>query len=122
MEAERRLATEASGGWDRLDLVIVTAFVALFLASRIFWLTTWPISSQYWEEGYRWLAVELIAQAEAAHGASGVPHAAGDDERQPARSSDEPDVRHRADSIATICACSGRSSVSSSPVSSSASR
>ncbi len=59
--SEQQPAKREPCDWDRRDTAILAAFLACFIASRIFWLATSPGSSQYWEEGYRWLATEEIA-------------------------------------------------------------
>jgi arylsulfatase len=56
----RRAAT-LGFSWDRHDTVLAAGLLTLFVASRLLWLWAYPESSQYWEEGYRWLAAEEIA-------------------------------------------------------------
>ncbi|MCP5043801.1 MAG: sulfatase-like hydrolase/transferase, partial [bacterium] len=46
--------------WKWVDSTILLALVLVFLASRLFWLGAYPGSSQYWEEAYRWVAIEEI--------------------------------------------------------------
>ena len=51
----------ARDAWSRSDTVICVALFCAFVGSRILWVVGNPASSQYWEEGYRWLAVREIA-------------------------------------------------------------
>jgi arylsulfatase A-like enzyme len=56
--------TDAAGpaaAWDRSDAAMGLALVAAFVATRLLWIALDPLSTQYWEEGYRWLAVEEIS-------------------------------------------------------------
>jgi len=46
--------------WTCLDSFGCGAAVVAFAASRWLWIAYAPLSSQYWEEGYRWLALEEI--------------------------------------------------------------
>ena len=54
-------ALSGAGRWSRVDSLLVLALLAAFLLSRILWIGALPGSSQYWEESYRWLAVEALA-------------------------------------------------------------
>jgi 4-amino-4-deoxy-L-arabinose transferase-like glycosyltransferase len=53
-------AGRPSSRWARRDSVACAAIVVAFAASRLLWIACAPLSSQYWEEGYRWLALEEI--------------------------------------------------------------
>jgi arylsulfatase A-like enzyme len=50
-----------SSRWDRFDTASCVALVLAYVSSRILWIIGHPRSSQYWEEGYRWLASREIA-------------------------------------------------------------
>ncbi len=50
-----------SNGWNRFDTAMCVALLGAFVGSRILWIVSHPRSSQYWEEGYRWLASQQIA-------------------------------------------------------------
>ena len=46
--------------WERWDSVACGGVVVAFATSRALWIAHAPLSSQYWEEGYRWLALAEI--------------------------------------------------------------
>jgi hypothetical protein len=47
--------------WDRRDTAICLLLLAAFLGSRGPWILAHPMSSSYWEEAYRWVAIEELA-------------------------------------------------------------
>ncbi len=47
--------------WSLLDTGVCLALLTVFLVSRCLWITTNPESSTYWEEAYRWVAVEQLS-------------------------------------------------------------
>lgn len=53
--------TDQPSRWTRSDTASCAALVTVFAASRVVWVVGHPRSSQYWEEGYRWLASIEIA-------------------------------------------------------------
>jgi arylsulfatase len=53
-------AAGASGRWDRADSALCAGLLLAFVATRVLWLRLAPASSHYWEEGYRWIAVDAI--------------------------------------------------------------
>jgi arylsulfatase len=59
-ESDPQPAGHPSRRWGRWDSLACGAAVAAFAASRWLWIARAPLSSQYWEEGYRWLALEEI--------------------------------------------------------------
>jgi hypothetical protein len=52
--------TVADQGWQARDAWTGAGLLALFLVTRIFWLHELPDSSFYWEEAYRWVAMQEI--------------------------------------------------------------
>jgi hypothetical protein len=50
-----------SNGWDRFDTATCVALASAYVGSRTLWIVSNPRSTQYWEEGYRWLASREIA-------------------------------------------------------------
>ncbi len=53
-------AAQPLSRWNRFDTAACGAAVLAFAASRWLWISRAPLSTQYWEEGYRWLALEEI--------------------------------------------------------------
>ncbi len=49
--------------WTLQDTCVCLTLLAIFLASRFLWIATSPESSSYWEEAYRWAAVEQLGTA-----------------------------------------------------------
>lgn len=47
--------------WSFQDTRVCLTLLALFLVSRCLWISTNPESSGYWEEAYRWVAVEQLS-------------------------------------------------------------
>lgn len=62
MRAIGDTALTGAGRWRRIDSMLALGLLVAFLLSRILWIASLPGSSQYWEESYRWLAAEALAQ------------------------------------------------------------
>jgi len=54
------LYEEPAARWTRGDTGICLALLSAFLVSRWLWIVANPQSSAYWEEAYRWVAVESL--------------------------------------------------------------
>lgn len=55
-----RVPTTQSPRWGRPDTVAILAVLMLFLCSRWIWLHDLPPSASYWEESYRWIAMQQL--------------------------------------------------------------